>query len=70
VVVLRAGGYQVLLRQRHLRHGRPGESTRVREYSGQTVQGSESTGVRQYRGQRVQGKIVQGSESTSGITSS
>jgi hypothetical protein len=33
VVVLRTDGYQVLLRQRHLRHGRPGEYVGVREYT-------------------------------------
>jgi hypothetical protein len=33
MVVLREDGHQVLLRQRHLRHRRPGEYTGVRRYT-------------------------------------
>ncbi len=71
VVVLRADGYQVLLRQRHLCHGRPGEYTGVREYKWLY---SEQTDTRYFSDSvtLVTGDLesTQGSESTIGGTQS
>jgi hypothetical protein len=71
VVVLGADGYQVLLRQRHLRHGRPAEYTGVREF---TWLYSEKRDTRYFSDSVtfVTGDLesTQGSESTSGCTQS
>jgi hypothetical protein len=71
VVVLRADRYQVLLRQRHLRHRRPAEYRGVREY---TLLYSEQTDTRYFSDSVtfVTGDLesTQGSESKSGCTQS
>jgi hypothetical protein len=69
VVVLRADGYQVLLRQRHLRHWRPAEYRGVREYKWLY---SEQTDTRYFSDSVtfVTGDLhsTEGSESTDGST--